>query len=118
MSEYDEDELIQWLISMGVIKEVGYNEDLGENMYQITPEAQQYLPELKKTYLQEINQSVFELWQMNMLDVTFDEKGEPMVALNKNSLDKEKIKQIQDPELKAQMVMIISAFDDYYGKDR
>lgn len=118
MSEYDEEQIIKWLVDLGIIEDLGYNEELGENMYHITSEAQEYFPQLKETHLKDINQHVFDLWQINMLDVTFDDKGEPLVALNKNSLDKEKIAQIQDPELKRQMIMIISAFDDYYGKDR
>jgi hypothetical protein len=45
-----------------------------------------------------------------MLDIIFDDNGEPLVSLNKNSMNEEKIESIEDPSLRYEMYAIIQAF--------
>jgi hypothetical protein len=114
---YEDDEVnkfIDFLVEMGVLKPMGFNVDIGEDLFIITEEAADIIPEIPKIREKETNQAIFELWQRNMLDVVFDEEGMPMVSLNKNSTDKEKIEEIDDPILKNQMYMIVSIFSDYF----
>jgi hypothetical protein len=52
-----------------------------------------------------------------MLDVTFGDDGEPLVGLNKNSTDPEKIEAIEDEGLRTQMYMIVSIFSSYFDEN-
>lgn len=117
MFEEEEDsELIQYLIEMGVLKPIGYDENIGDELYVLTDKAFGAFPELSNIREKETNAAVFELWQRNMLDVVFDESGEPLVSLNKNSTNKNMIEAIEDETLRNQMYMIVSIFSEYYNQ--
>jgi len=119
MSDYDKEaqELIEFLIKMGILKPLGYNEELDDEMYLISDDAAELMPELTKMKQQEINSAVFDLWRLDMLDVTFSDDGEPLIGLNKNSTNLEKINAIEDEELKNQMYMIVSIFYSYFDEN-
>jgi hypothetical protein len=119
MSDYDEEaqELIEFLIKMGILKPLGYNEELDDEMYLISDSAADLMPELPKMKQQELNSAVFDLWSLDMLDVTFGDDGEPLVGLNKNSTDPEKIEAIEDEGLRTQMYMIVSIFSSYFDEN-
>ena len=114
----DDEEIIKFLVELGILKNIGYSEILGEDIYYIDSKAQELLPEITEMHKKNVNQVVFDLWELDMLDVAFDESGEPMVALNKNSVDPEKIEQLEDENLKKQLLMIVAIFDDRFGKDK
>lgn len=115
--ERDAQGLIDFLIQMGILRPVGYDENIGEEMYMMTDKASTFFPELPKMQERETNAAVFELWQRNMLDVVFDETGEPLVSLNKNSTDKNKIEAIEEEDLRRQMYMIVSIFTERYNEN-
>lgn len=114
--ENDAEGLIQFLIEMGILNPIGYNENLNDEMYILTDKASSLLPELSKLHEKETNSVIFNLWQLNMLDVVFDENGEPLVSLNKNSTDEEKIKEIEDEELRNQLKIIVSIFSKRFNE--
>lgn len=116
MDEKEDKDLIKFLVDMGILKDLGYNEELGENLYYIDSKADEIFPQLKQEQMKSLNQSVFDLWELEMLDVTFDENGEPLIGLNKNSLDKQKIAAIEDEELRRQHIMIVTIFDEYFNR--
>ena len=111
------EDIIQFLVDMGILKPMGYDENIGEQLYLITEEANTFMPELSKHQQQEINSVVFDLWQMEMLDVSFNDEGEPLVALNENSTNIEKVMAIEDPDLRNQMRVIVSVFSSYFDKN-
>lgn len=115
MDEEDKD-IIKFLVDLGILKEMGYSEELGENLYYIEPRADEIFPALKEAQMQNINQSVFDLWELEMLDVTFNEHGEPLIGLNENSINKDKINAIEDEELRRQHIMIVSVFNEYFNR--
>lgn len=119
MSEEDKEvsDFIKFLVDMGVLKPLGYDVEIGEDLFIITDKAQELLPELTNAREKETNAAIFELWQRNMLDVIFDDDGSPLVSLNKNSTDKEKIEAIEDPDLKSQMYMIVQAFASHFDEN-
>jgi hypothetical protein len=86
-----EEEMIEYLISIGALEYVFDDED-GEPIYRMTPEAKDIVPDLYEEHMKDFNAVVFSLWDKNMLDIVFDDKsGEPMIGINSNSLD--------DPEM-------------------
>lgn len=116
MSQKDEYEsYIDFLISLGVIKEVGKDPHDGQILYNFSDDAEDFIPGVGAMQMQELNSSIFELWKMELIDVAFDRNGEPLVALNENSISKEKIKNINDPELERTLRMIVWAFADKFN---
>jgi len=116
-NQKDAQELIEFLINMGILKPLGYSEAMGDEMYLISEDAADLMPELPKMKQQELNSAVFDLWSLDMLDVTFGDDGEPFVGLNKNSTDPEKIEAIEDEGLRTQMYMIVSIFSSYFDEN-
>lgn len=112
----DEEDIIKFLVDLGILKDAGYNDDIGENLYHIQPEAKDIFPSLSKAQMQSINQSVFDLWELDMLNVMFDENGEPLIGLNENSLSEDKINAIQNEDLRRQHIMIVSVFNQYFDR--
>lgn len=108
--EKNTDDVIQFLIDMGVLKPMGYDESIGEEMYLITQDADDFIPGLFIEKEKRLNSAIFDLWQIDMLDIIFDDNGEPLVSLNKNSMNEEKIESIEDPSLRYEMYAIIQAF--------
>lgn len=49
--------------------------------------------------LSEVNAAIFSLWRKGMLDVSFDEDGDPMVGLTESSYDELQQKSLDDEEL-------------------
>lgn len=116
MSEKGEDEtLIEKLIEMGIIVPLGFSEEHNQDMYMITDSAETMFPELIQEQEKYINEAVFDLWNLDLIDIVFDDNGEPLVGLNKNSTDREKIERIEDDDLKKSMYAILLAFADTFG---
>lgn len=111
------EELVQRLIDMGVLKPLGYDDNVGDELFIVTDKAEEVMPEISKMREKETNSAVFDLWQIGMLDVVFDENGEPLVSLNKNSTDPEKIEAIEDQALKNNMYMFIAIFSEYFDQN-
>lgn len=111
------EDIIQYLIEMGVLKPLGYDENVGDELFLVTEEAEQIMPEIPKMRERETNSAVFDLWQLGMLDVVFDDNGEPLVSLNKNSTDKDKIEAIEDENLKNNMYMFVAIFSEYFDQN-
>jgi hypothetical protein len=119
MSEENKEinDFIKFLVDMGVLKPLGYDVEIGDDVFIITDKAEELLPGLHDAREKDTNAAIFELWQRNMLDVIFDDDGMPLVSLNKNSTNKEKIESIEDPDLKSQMYMIVQAFASHFDEN-
>lgn len=116
MSEQDDD-LIQYLVDMGIIVPLGYSEEIGQDMYKITDKAQNVFPEIVEQQTSYVNDAVFDLWNLELIDVVFDENGDALVGLNKNSLDRGKVESIENEDLKKSMYAILIAFAERFGHD-
>jgi hypothetical protein len=97
-SEEEIDRIIKDFIQRGWIEEAGIDKETGEPSYKITEMGKGAIPELYEESLSVYNMICFKLWEKNMINLTFDDKGMPLVALNKNSFDEEKIKLLADNE--------------------
>ena len=92
-----EEEMIQYLISIGALEYVFDDED-GEPVYRLTEEAKDLVPDLYEEHMKDFNSVVFSLWSKNLVDVVFDEDGEPMIGLNANTDDPEMIEELDKQE--------------------
>lgn len=113
----EEDSIVEYLIEMGVIIPLGYSDETGQEMYRVTEEAGELFPEFFEEQMKELNETVFDLWSLDLIDIVFDENGEPLVGLNKNSMDKEKIEAIENKDLRSAMYGILLAFVEKFGTD-
>lgn len=85
-----------------------YTEHSGENIYRFTDKAKALVPELYEAHMREFNNIVFSLWNKNVIDVVFDEEGEPLISINENSFNLESIEQLDEEEKDALNEIIIS----------
>lgn len=113
----DEDKYLEFLINLGIVNRVGKDIDSGEDLYSFSNDAEEFLPGLNSMQMEDLNNAIFELWSMDLIDVAFDPNGEPLVALNENSVSSEKASSINDKDLEKTLRMIIWAFADKYNKD-
>ena len=81
-----DDELVEYLLSIGALEYV-FTDDDGEPIYRLTPEAKELVPDLYEEHMKDFNSVVFSLWQKDLIDLVFDEDGEPMIGINVNTTD-------------------------------
>lgn len=113
--DFESDNIIKFLIDMGILIPLGFDEEIGQDMYLLSDDAKTFMPEVSEEHQMELNAAVFDLWNIDMLNVVFDDDGEPLIGLNENSLDKSKVEAIENEELKRAMIGILAAFADRFG---
>jgi len=102
----DPEEILH-LLKIGALEFVNVDEN-NENVYRFTQKAKKLVPELYDEHMKEFSNVVFSLWVKNMLDVVFDEEGEPLISINKNSCDSEKVKELDLDEKEVLSEIVIS----------
>ena len=95
-----EEELVQYLVSIGALEYV-FTDDDGEPIYRLTPEAKDLVPELYEEHMKDFNSVVFSLWSKDLIDIIFDENGEPLVGINENTHNLEMRKDLDKQEKEA-----------------
>ena len=92
-----DDELIEYLLSIGAL-EYAFTDDEGEAIYRITPDAKDLVPELYEEHMKNFTASVFSLWNQDLIDVVFDDDGEPMISINDNSENEEMLSKLNSTD--------------------
>jgi creatinine amidohydrolase/Fe(II)-dependent formamide hydrolase-like protein len=79
---------IEYFLSIGAL-EFSYVNEHGEDIYSLTEKAKEIAPELYEEQMKKFNEVVFSLWTKEMVDISFDDEGEPMISLHleDNSFD-------------------------------
>jgi hypothetical protein len=95
-----EEEMVQYLISIGALEHVFDDED-GEPVYRLSPTAKELVPDLYEEHIKEFNTVVFSLWQKNLIDLVFDEDGEPLIGVNENTTNDVMTKELDRQEKEA-----------------
>lgn len=95
-----EEELVEYLLSIGALEYVFDDED-GEPIYRLTPDAKDLVPELYEEHTKDFNSVVFSLWRKNFIDVVFDEDGEPLIGINDNTINEDMVKELGREEREA-----------------
>lgn len=102
-----EDELIQYLLSIGAL-EFSFFDDDGSKVYRLTPEAKDLVPNLYEEHIKDFNSKVFSLWNQGMLDLSFDTDGDPLIAVNENSYNSDMIDKLEkeDQEVLKEIIAV------------
>ncbi len=102
-----DDELIQYLLSIGAL-EFAFIDDEGEHIYRLTPDAKELVPDLYEEHMQNFTASVFSLWNKDLIDIVFDDDGEPLISINDNTENEELISKLdsQDKDILKEIVFV------------
>jgi DNA-binding MarR family transcriptional regulator len=92
------DDIIEKFLRDGILEISGIEEETGLNTYKITEKGKKIIPVLESEKQAAMNSIAFSLWSKNMINLNFDKDGNPIVALNKNSFDEEKIAELSSEE--------------------
>ena len=79
INEEDLSNIILQLIEMGALEIRGYDSISNQFIYNLTPKCQEIMPDLFEEHFKMINELAFRLWSKDIIDLTFDKDGTPMV---------------------------------------
>lgn len=110
----DEEDIVEYLLSIGALEEAGTDADSGEPLYKLTKKSEEFIPEFTELFYQEFSNHVFFLWQKEFIDVIFDEEGEPMISPNEKAFDEDTwdTLNIESVFVLRQIVAIFSEIED------
>lgn len=77
----DAKRLIEWLLELGALEVQGFDERTNDIKYTITEKCKEIMPELFNEHFKFINQLAFDMWKLDLIEMTFDMDGTPMVML-------------------------------------
>jgi hypothetical protein len=75
---------IEYFLSIGALEFSYVNED-GEDIYSLTEDAIELAPELYEEQMKKFNEVIFSLWRKDIIDIMFDDEGEPMISLHQDT---------------------------------
>ena len=79
--ENNDDERLNYYISIGAIEVAGIDADV-EFLFEITERAREVAPELWQAHEQHVDQSLLRMFEMGLVDVTYDENLEAHLELS------------------------------------
>ena len=79
LNQEDLSNIILQLIEMGALEVRGYDSISNQFIYNLTPKCQDIMPDLFEEHFKMINELAFRLWSKDIIDLTFDKDGIPMV---------------------------------------
>lgn len=102
MSMNSEDgELLDYYLEIGAIEVAGIEDD-GEFIFAITDKAKDIAPELWEAHQDHVDNSLLELYEMGLVNVTYDENLNPIFELTEEGKIVSKqfgLIQMDDPDL-------------------
>lgn len=91
------DQLFNYLVEEGALELISIDPTSQEPLYRITPKCQEILPELYEEFQSETNETIFDLWQLGIVDMMFgDSNQEDKIKLSQGwqSIFEEKQKEL------------------------
>ncbi len=79
VNEEELSDLILKLLETGALEVKGYDDLSNQFIYNLTPKCQELFPELFDEHFKMINELAFKLWTKELIEMTFDSEGTPMV---------------------------------------
>lgn len=79
LNQEDLSNIILQLIEMGALEVRGYDSISNQFIYNLTPKCQEIMPDLFEEHFKMINELAFRLWSKDIINLTFDKDGIPMV---------------------------------------
>lgn len=104
-------EMIEFLKSIGAI------EELPGGNYRLSEEAEEFVPEVVKHHESMFNNDVFSLWINDMIDLIFDNDGDPMLDVTETSRDEVRQYECLTPQEINTLRMIIQQYDTALDKN-
>jgi len=101
---------------MEFLKSIGAIEEVDEGSYRLTDEAQEFIPDVVKQHESQFNNDVFSLWINGMLELVFDEDGDPMIDLSADSRDEVRQYECLTPQEINTLRMIINQYEKTIDK--
>jgi hypothetical protein len=97
---------IEYFLAIGAL-ELSHINDEGEKVYHLTETAKEIAPQLYEKQMKGFNEILFSLWNKGVLDLSFDEDGEPLISLNEDteSLLEKNILDEEEKEVMEQIVL-------------
>jgi hypothetical protein len=103
-------EILEYLLSIGAVEFV-YKDQDGEEIYRFTKIAKELVPQIYNEHMKDFNAMIFSLWRKELIDIVFDEVGEPLIGINENSYNEEMQKDLSVEEKDA-LIEIFAAWDE------
>ena len=82
----DEDEKLAYYLEVGAIEVVGIQDD-GEFIFKINESAKDLAPELWDAHEDYVNDTLLELYEKGLINVSYDESLEAMVEITPEGMD-------------------------------
>lgn len=78
--------MIKYLLSIGAL-EYSFTDDDGEPVYRFTENARNLVPDIYEEQMEDFSAIIFELWNKGVIEIFFDEDGDPIIGLNEKTND-------------------------------
>jgi len=78
-----EKEDIEYFLAIGAIEFSHINEN-NEEIYRLTDSAKDIAPHFYETQIKDLNSTVFSLWNKGVLEIFFDDDGNPLISLDED----------------------------------
>ena len=93
------------------LKSIGAIEELPGGNYRLSEDAEEFVPGVVKHHEAMFNNDVFSLWINDMIDLVFDDDGEPMLDITETSRDEVRQYECLTPQEINTLRMIIQQYD-------
>lgn len=100
------------------LKSIGAIEELPGGNYRLSEEAEEFVPEVVKHHEAMFNNDVFSLWINDMIDLVFDDDGDPMLDITETSRDEVRQYECLTPQEINTLRMIIQQYDTTLDKNQ
>jgi len=104
-------EMIEFLKSIGAVEEV-------DGGFKLTEAASEIVPDIVRQHESQFNNDVFSLWMNDMLILDFDDEGDPIIDLSEITRDEEMQALLLTPQEQATLDMIIIQYDQRFDKNK
>jgi hypothetical protein len=97
----EDGEMLDYYIQIGAIEVSGISED-GEFIFGITDIAKEVAPDLWKAHQDHVDESMMQLYDMGLINITYDEDLSPIFELTEEGKEVSKqfgLIQMDDPEI-------------------
>ena len=97
----EDGEILDYYIEIGAIEVAGIEDD-GEFIFGITDKAKEVAPELWEAHQEHVDNSLMELYEMGLINITYDESLNPIFELTEEGKIVSKqygLIQMDDPDI-------------------
>jgi hypothetical protein len=105
-------EEIEYFLAIGAIEFDRINLD-GSETYRLTEEAKELTPEFYERQMKHLNSVIFSLWNKDLISLTFDDEGEPLIILHENTGEMIKSLELSEDESEIMEAIILSWYLDH-----